>query len=257
MTASTRQPVFTGVGVALVTFFDEHGHVDHTATAKHALHLAERGVRAIVVAGTTGEASHLSMKERLQLLDAVRKAVGDDVPVVLGTGNLSAGVSVPDLTRRAAQHGAAAALTLSPHHGDVREFYGEVVAAAGTMPVIAYHYPQWCPPGISVDDLKALKVAGVKDSSGDCERLLETLAVYRKPLYTGSAAIVAWAGMLGATGAILAAANLEPELCSDAFAGSVAAQKDLLYAHKILTLYGVKGIKEELARRYGTSTVCR
>jgi hypothetical protein len=63
--------------------------------------------------------------------------------------------------------------------------------------------------------------------------------------------------MLGATGAILAAANLEPELCSDAFAGSVEAQKDLLHAHKIFTSYGVKGLKEELARRYGTSTVCR
>jgi hypothetical protein len=37
----------------------------------------------------------------------------------------------------------------------------------------------------------------------------------------------------------------------------VTAQKDLLGAHKIFSCYGVKGIKEELARRYGTSTVCR
>jgi dihydrodipicolinate synthase/N-acetylneuraminate lyase len=214
-------------------------------------------VRAVVVAGTTGEASHLSTKERLQLLDAVRDAVGDAVPVIVGTGHLSAGVSVPDLTRRAAAHGAAAALTMSPHHGDVREFYGEVVAAAGAMPVLAYHFPSVSPPGIAIEDLKALKVAGIKDSSGDCERLLETLAHYRKPVYTGSSAMVAWAGMLGCTGAILAVANLEPELCADAFAGSVPAQKDLLAAHKILTCYGVKGIKEELARRYGTSTVCR
>ena len=83
------------------------------------------------------------------------------------------------------------------------------------------------------------------------------LAQCRKPLYTGSSTIVAWAGMLGATGAILAVANLEPERCVDAFAGDVQAQKDLLGAHKILSCYGVKGIKEELARRHGTSTVCR
>ena len=108
-----------------------------------------------------------------------------------------------------------------------------------------------------MEELKALKVAGLKDSSGDCERLLDTLAQCRKPFYTGSSSIVAWAGMLGATGAILAVANLEPELCVDAFAGSVQAQKDLLAAHKILRCYGVKGIKEELARRHGTSTVCR
>src|SRR5215211_5375627 len=228
MTGAGRRPVFTGVAVALVTFFDEHGHVDVKATARHAQHLASRGMRAVVVAGTTGEASHLSMKERLQLLDAVRTAVDGDVAVLLGTGNLSPGVSVPDLTRRAAQHGADGALTLAPQHGDVREFYGQVVAAAGSMPVLAYHFPQYAPPGITLDELKALKVAGIKDSSGECERLLDTLAHYHRPVYTGSSAMVAWAGMLGATGAILAAANLEPELCVDAFAGSVAAQKDLL-----------------------------
>lgn len=248
-------PVFTGVAVALVTFFDEHGHVDTACTAKHAAHLAERGVKAIVVAGTTGEASHLSMKERLQLLDAVRARVPAAVPVILGTGHLAAGVSVPQLTRRAAEHGAAAALTLAPHHGDVREFYGEVVAAAGAMPVLAYHWPKIAPP-ISIEELKAIKVAGLKDSSGDPERLLDELAHFHRPIYTGSAAITTFAGQLGCAGAILAAANLEPELCIDAFAGSIQAQKDLLWVHKVST-GGPKAIKEELARRHGTSTACR
>ncbi len=251
------KPVFTGVAVALVTFFDEHGHVDLESTAKHAAHLSGRGVRAIVVAGSTGEAAHLSMKERLQLLDAVKAAVPDWMPVVLGTGQLAAGVSVPALTKRAAEHGAAAALTLSPHHGDVREFYGEVVAAAGSMPVIAYHFPTMSNPGISIDDLKALKVSGVKDSTGDPERLLDALAHFHRPIYIGNAAIAAYAGMLGCAGAILAAANLEPELCADAFMGNVHAQKDLLWAHQVVSTKGVKGIKEELAHRFHTSSAVR
>jgi 4-hydroxy-tetrahydrodipicolinate synthase len=251
------KPVFAGIGVALVTFFDEHGHVDLESTAKHAAHLSGRGVRAIVVAGSTGEASHLSTKERLQLLVAVKQAVPDWMPVILGTGQLAAGVSVPNLTRRAAQQGAAAALTLSPHNGDVREFYGEVVAAAGTMPVLAYHYPQMSAPGISLDDLRALKVAGIKDSTGDPERLLATLAHFHRPIYTGNAAIAAYAGMLGCAGAILAAANLEPELCADAFMGSVRSQRDLLWAHQVVSTKGVKGIKEELAHRFHTSSAIR
>jgi hypothetical protein len=69
--------------------------------------------------------------------------------------------------------------------------------------------------------------------------------------------MVAYAGMLGCSGAILAAANLEPELCADAYAGSVQAQRDLLSIHKIVSQEGVKGIKQELARRFGTSTSCR
>jgi dihydrodipicolinate synthase/N-acetylneuraminate lyase len=254
--ANPGQPVFTGVGVALATFFDTHGHVDYGCTADHAARLVERGVRAVVVAGTTGEASHLSMKERLHLLEAVGASVAGRVPVILGTGHLAAGVSVPDLTRRAAERGADAALVLSPQHGDVREFYGEVVAAAGAMPVLAYHFPAVAPP-IDIDDLKVLKVAGLKDSSADAERLLDELAHFHKPLYTGSAVLASYAGMLGATGAILAVANLEPELASDAFAGSVQAQRDLLSVHKILTTFGVKGIKEELARRHGVLSVCR
>jgi dihydrodipicolinate synthase/N-acetylneuraminate lyase len=252
-----QEPVFTGVAVALVTFFDEHGHIDAPATAAHAAHLVERGVRAVVVAGTTGEASHLSMKERLQLLDAVRGAVPAGFPVILGTGDLAAGVSVPGLTARAAEHGAAAALVLSPQRGDVREFYGEVVAAAGTMPVIAYHWPKVSPPGISIDDLKALKVAGLKDSTGDTERMLEVLTSFRKAFYAGNSSVIYYASALGCTGAILAAANLEPERCIDAFAGDIGAQRSLLAAHRIVSHLGVKGIKEELARKHGTSTVCR
>jgi dihydrodipicolinate synthase/N-acetylneuraminate lyase len=251
------KPVFTGIAAALVTFFDEHGHVDNEATAKHAAHLATRGVRAVVVAGSTGEASHLAMKERLQLLKAVKAAVPAHVPVILGTGDLAPGVSVPQLTRRAAEAGADAALVLSPRHGDVREFYGEVVGAAGSMPIIAYHWPKVSPPGITMEELKALKVAAIKDSTGDTERMLEMMACFHKPIYAGNSSVVAYAGMLGLTGAILAAANIEPELCADAFAGQVAAQKDLLFAHRIVSHYGVKGIKEELARKFGTSTVCR
>jgi 4-hydroxy-tetrahydrodipicolinate synthase len=251
------KPVFTGIAVALVTFFEEHGHVDNETTAKHAAHLAARGVRAVVVAGSTGEASHLSMKERLQLFKAVKNAVPSHVPVILGTGDLTAGVSVPQLTRRAAEAGADAALVLSPRNGDVREFYGEVVGAAGHMPVLAYHWPKVSPPGITMEDLKALKVAGVKDSTGDTERMLEMLACFHRPIYTGNASVVAYAGMLGCTGAILAAANLEPELSADAWAGSISAQKDLLFAHRIVSHYGIKGIKEELARKFGTPTVCR
>jgi 4-hydroxy-tetrahydrodipicolinate synthase len=252
-----EQPVFGGIAVALVTFFDERGQVDCDATAKHASSLVERGVRAIVVAGSTGEAGHLSMKERLQLFDAVRAVVASEVPVILGTGDLPAGVSIPDLTKRAAEHGASAALVLSPRLGDVRSFYGEVVAAAGSMPVLAYHWPKVSPPGIELEDLLATKVAGLKDSTGDTARMLETLAVFKRPFYSGNATVIAYAGQLGVTGAILAAANLEPERCIDAFAGDIGAQKDLIGAHRVVANYGVKGIKEELARRYGTSTVCR
>ncbi|MET0145194.1 MAG: dihydrodipicolinate synthase family protein, partial [Ilumatobacteraceae bacterium] len=83
-------PVFTGVGVALVTLFDDAGDVDLDATAAHAADLAGRGVRAIVLAGSTGEAAALDGAERVALTTVVRDAVPDDVPVLVGTGAPSA-----------------------------------------------------------------------------------------------------------------------------------------------------------------------
>jgi 4-hydroxy-tetrahydrodipicolinate synthase len=252
------EPVFTGVAAATVTFFDEHGTVDAATTARHSAHLAERGMQAIVVAGTTGEASHLSMKERLTLLDAVRDAVPAEVPVILGTGCLPPGVSAAELTKRSIDHGADAALALSPHHGDVRAFYEDIASAAGTFPVIAYHFPAMSgTDGIPVEILDLLPVAGLKDSTGDPARILEEQAAYDGPLYSGSAAMALYAGALGCTGVILAAANLEPELCTKAFAGEVEAQRALLPAHRIAKEDVPNALKRELNARYGTPAHCR
>ncbi|MBO0817954.1 MAG: dihydrodipicolinate synthase family protein, partial [Actinobacteria bacterium] len=62
--SATGAEVFRGVGVALVTIFDEGGDIDPAATGKLARDLVERGMRAVVVAGTTGEAATLSGPER-------------------------------------------------------------------------------------------------------------------------------------------------------------------------------------------------
>ena len=101
------QPLFSGVGVALVTLFEEDGCLDADATAAHAARLVALGVRAVVVAGTTGEASALSPEERRELLGAVRKAVppGTGIPVIAGTGAPSARQAAA-LTRDAREGGA-------------------------------------------------------------------------------------------------------------------------------------------------------
>lgn len=52
--------LFTGVGVALVTLFRDDGALDAAATAELAAALTDLGVRAVLVAGTTGEAAALT-----------------------------------------------------------------------------------------------------------------------------------------------------------------------------------------------------
>ena len=78
--------VFTGVGVALVTLLDESGRVDTASTVALAADLVDRGMRGVLVAGTTGEAATLTDGERTELIEAVRGALPGDIPVIAGTG---------------------------------------------------------------------------------------------------------------------------------------------------------------------------
>jgi len=247
---------FTGVGVALATFFDDQGEVDYSATAQHAARLAGLGVRAVIVAGTTGEADALADDERIRLFTAVREAV-PATPLIAGTGGTSAR-QARALTTAAAGCGADAVIARSPRGvADPTRYYEAVAEAAGTVPVLAYHYPAVAPPGISLDVLTRLPVRGCKDSSGDMGRLLATLDRWPGFLYTGSSALLLPAGQLGCAGAILALANAEPELCAAAFAGDAAAQRKLTPAHLASARDFPRGIKHLTAKRFGTPEAAR
>lgn len=253
----TPDSIFTGVGVALVTLFDDRGDVDVSATADHAARLIDLGVRAVVVAGSTGEAAALEPNERLALLEAVRGAVAGRAPVLAGTGAPSAR-QASALTAQVADHGADAALVLSPPGtSDPRPYYDAVAKAAPDLPLLAYHFPAVSPPGIPVATLAELPVVGCKDSTGDPQRLLEELAAFDRALYVGSSALLSLAGPLGVTGAILALANAEPERCIAAFAGDATAQRDLGPAHLASSTAFPRGIKDLTGARFGTSTSAR
>src|SRR5688500_16346347 len=222
--------LFTGVGVALVTLFTDDLEVDTGATADLAARLAEAGVKCVLVNGSTGEAAALSDDERVALVRAMREALPAETPVLAGTGAPSARQAVA-LTADAAAAGADAVLVLSPPGVPNPVTYFEEVAAKAEIPVLAYHFPRVSAPGIPVGLLPQLPVEGLKDSSGDADRLLETLETWDQPLYTGSSAILSLAGPLGCAGAILALANAEPELCIAALDGDAGAQRKLAPSH--------------------------
>jgi 4-hydroxy-tetrahydrodipicolinate synthase len=289
------EPLFTGVGVALATLFDEAGEVDAKATADHAATLVDLGIRAVVVAGSTGEAAALTAAERVALLTEVRRAVPDGIPVIAGTGGPSARQAAA-LTRDARDAGADAVLALCPpRSNDPRRYYGAVAEAAGDLPTLAYHFPQTAPPGIPVGALADLPIQGLKDSSADPERLLAELEVFDKPLWVGAAVLLLMAGSLaaagaagaagsagagsagvagaagsagvaepaggtgtgGVAGAILAVANVDPEHAIAAFAGDPAAQRALFAAHTRVRTAFPHGLKQAIADRFGTSPVTR
>ena len=249
--------VFTGVGVALVTLMDDGGRVDTASTVALAADLVDRGMRGVLVCGTTGEAATLSDGERTELIEAVRGALPADIPVIAGTGATAAGRAA-ELTTAAAGAGADAVLAWPPPGSkDLQGYFAAVAAAAGGLPVLGYHIPWISAPGIPVSALAGLPISGQKDSSGDPDRLLDEVAHYRGSTYVGSSALLALAGPLGATGALLALANLEPELCRLAFAGDAAAQRRIAESHLAVREGGVPELKRLLSGQRHTAALSR
>ena len=253
------QPLFTGVGVALLTLFDEKEAVDGKATADLASRLVDVGMRAIVLAGTTGEALTLDLDDRRELVSSVRAAIpaGSGVPLIVGSGSASAHQAAR-FSAAAREDGADAVIVLSPPGSrDLVRYYGAVEHAVEGLPIFGYHYPAVSAPGIPVRDLPTLPLVALKDSSGDPERLLETLSAWDGFLYTGSSAMLSFAGSVGCSGAILQLANAEPERCIRAFEGDWKSQRDLIAAHLAMRSDFPSRIKRMTAERFGTSVVSR
>ena len=248
--------LFTGVGVALVTLFSEDGELQATATADLAAQLADLGVRALLVNGTTGEAATLTPEERDELVGAVRAAAPASVPVIAGTG-AATGRRAAELTERAFGNGADAVLVLSPPGvADPRRYYDRVAGRA-TGPLLAYHFPGASAPGIPVDVLPDLPVAGLKDSSGDAARLLHEREVFAGDLWTGSAALLSLCGAVGAAGGLVAAANIAPEECAAALAGDGPAQVRVAALDRAASVDFPGGYKRATAERFGVPPATR
>ena len=253
---AVMEPLWDGVGVALVTLFDADGSVDVEGTAAHAARLVGLGVRGVLVAGTTGEADALTAGERVALVSAVRSAC-PSVPVLAGAGGAWARPAA-ELAGSLVAAGADALLVAPPRRAvELAVFFTAVAEAAGDAPVLGYHFPGVVGGDIPVEALPALPLRGVKDSTGDAERLLRELSTWDGRVYVGSSALTLLAGALGAAGAILAVANAVPEDCLAAWSGDGAAQRRLTGPHLAAKAGFPHGLKKLVAERFGTPTHAR
>jgi 4-hydroxy-tetrahydrodipicolinate synthase len=213
-----------GIMPALVTPFTPEEDVDEDGMRRLIRHVLPH-VDAMVPVGTTGEFVYLSDDEKRLLIDITIDEVGGQVPVIVGTGCTNTRDTVA-LTEYARDAGAAAALVvapfyLKPTYNEVYEHY-EAVSKVG-LPIILYNIPQcsgthyrwWTAEGMAYLD----NVVGIKDSSGDVPFLA---ALFEKvkgqiAIICGHDEIVMAALGAGADGAILASANLIPDIWQEIY----------------------------------------
>ncbi len=136
---------FEGLLTAMVTPFAGDGSVDEEAAVAIGRHLLANGSHGLVVCGTTGEAATLSDDEHIGMVELIASELGDQGPVVAGTGSNDTRHAI-ELTERALATGVDAVLSVTPYYnkpnrrGIKRHFELVAKAAAGT-PVILYNIP--------------------------------------------------------------------------------------------------------------------
>lgn len=200
-----------GVITAMVTPFDESGGVDLDAARGLAAHLVAHGSNGLVLCGSTGESATVTDPEGFDLLHAVREEVGDDVLLAFGTGTNDTRHSV-ELTKSAVEHGADAALVVTPYYnkpnpaGLIAHF--EAIAdVAGDLPIIAYNIPSRVvvnvPPELLAELAKIDNVVAVKQANNDDLQPIEGLA-----LLAGNDDVFLRTLELGGAGGILVASHL-------------------------------------------------
>ena len=254
-----RGPLFRGVGVALVTLFDEHGSSTHLRQRRMPPDSSTSACGRCWWRGRPGRRRRAIPPSARHCSGALRDALppSSDVQVIAGTSAPSIREAVA-LTAAARDGSADAVLALSPPQvSDPRPYYEAVAEAAAEVPVLAYHCADFSPPGRCLEHLRELPVSGCKDSSGDATRFHQEFAEFDGALHVGSPVLTPLAGTIGATGALLAIANFDPERCIAAFEGDVEAQRSLIKPHLETMVRFPCILKEFVAARFATSTTTR
>lgn len=253
-----------GIFPALTTCFNYDGALYKEKVFLNIEKLNRVALTGYVVCGSTGETPLLSVDERIQLMEWVREASAEGKTLIAGVG----AESVPETVRianRAAEAGYHAALTLTPFYyraqmqqPETQALFFRAVADRSRLPILLYNIPQATGYDLPVDTIAELShhpnIAGIKDSSGNMEKLNETVRSVKPgfQVLTGAAGSIWDALEIGAVGAIVALANPLPYACvtiweafrmRDSDAGKDWQSRIQLASHLTVAKYGIPGLK--------------
>ena len=215
--------MFKGSNVALITPF-KNNKLDEDAYIKLIHFHLENGTNGLVPAGTTGESPTLNHDEHQRVIDLCIKESNGKIPVIAGTGSNSTEEAI-SLTKHAEKAGADGALIVTPYYNKptqegLYQHYKAINDNVG-IPIIIYNIPSRCVIDMSVDTMAKLyelkNIAGVKDATGDLNRLDDTLKKLGPDFIqlTGEDGLALRFNKRGGVGIISVTANIAPKLCSD------------------------------------------
>ena len=227
-----RSPIFCGAATALITPFRD-GSIDFTALEAMIEFQIAGGIDAIVIAGTTGEASTLSDSEHRALLSFAAEVTDGRIPLIAGTGSNDTAHAV-DMSKFACACGYDALLLVTPYYNRATEtgLIKSYISIAENVdrPIILYNVPSRTGVKLTLPVYRTLaehpNIVAVKEASGDVGETARLIAELGEKLdiYSGNDDITIPILSLGGLGVISVVSNLLPRetssMCHSYLAGN-------------------------------------
>ena len=242
-----KNPIFKGIGTALVTPMTEAGQVDYAALERLVDHQLKGGIDALIVCATTGEAPTLQDDEHIEMIRFVAEQVGGKIPVIAGTGSNYTDHAV-EMSIKARDAGANGLLCVTPYYNKCtqRGLFESFtkIADATELPMIVYNVPGRTGVNIQPATYEKLadhpRIVGIKEANGDISSVVDTMARcgHKIDMYSGNDDQIVPILSMGGIGCISVLSNILPaetrEICTRWFTGDAAGAAALQLRYKPL-----------------------
>ncbi len=212
-----KNTIFTGAAVAIVTPMNADGSINYDVFADIIEEQIAGGTDAIVVCGTTGEASTMTDEEHIEAIRFTVEKVAKRVPVIAGTGSNDTGYAI-ELSKQAEAVGADALLQVTPYYNKTSQrglvAHFTAIADAVNIPIVLYNVPSRTGMTISVDTYVELakhpNIVATKEASGNFSLIAEIAAKTDLDIYSGNDDQVLGVLAFGGKGVISVSSNVIP-----------------------------------------------
>lgn len=237
--------IFKGSGVALVTPFNEDMSINFSMLKKLIDYHINNNTDAIVVCGTTGEASSLSMQEKLSVLEVCLDRVSGRIPVIMGAGSNNTQEAI-SFSKKVASMGASAILSVCPYYNKPSQLglklHFQAIASNVDIPIIIYNSPSRTgvniEPSTVLELSKLTNIVAIKECNFSQVAEIKKLCGNNIDIYSGNDDEIIPMLSLGAIGVISVLANIVPQethsMCQSFFENNTENSRKLQL--KYLTL---------------------
>ena len=217
--------IFTGAGVALITPMNDDGSVNYEKLRELLeFHVANK-TDAIIICGTTGDASTLSDEEHLECIRFACEVINKRIPVIAGTGS-NCTQSAIELSKEAEKSGVDGLLLVTPYYNKATQnglkAHYKAIAKEVNVPIILYNVPSRTGTRLAPQTVVDLchevpNIVGVKDATGDISEVAELMSLAKGTVdvYSGNDDQIVPVLSLGGKGVISVLSNILPKETHD------------------------------------------